>query len=667
MHSKNASYRPDIDGLRALAVMAVVIFHFNKEWIPGGFAGVDIFFVISGFLITGIIHRQVMKGQFSFSDFYLRRVRRILPAAFFLLIGTLVAGSAWLLPEDFEALSKSAIASTLSAANIYFWKFLDTSYFAASSDTVPLLHLWSLGVEEQFYLLWPALMIIAYKLGGKRLLIVSALIIAAASFAIGQYFITKDQSFAYYMLPSRGGELLIGALTFFASDALKKHISWFARELIAAAGIAAIVWSMIYLNEKEGFPGYISLVPSIGAALLIFAGCYGQSLARAVFSFPPFVWIGLISFSLYLWHWPVLAFYRYAYGSLTLAGGIGCAAIMLALSLFAYFFVEKPFREAKKGPVQLSAIGLAGTAAIGMSMFAVMNNGVLQNFYPSNYSQKLKEFESQTSASISFNYVCQASGTEVNALVSDPRCIIGPDNKNPSVLLVGDSNSAHFVGYFKELADKYEVTMRNISHPICPPFDKESSDPYSSAGAQESCQNFNKVFREQAKNFDTIVISAFWTYYSGKTDTFLKDMDILLGEFADKKIVIGLTVPMFSRFDTKCYAKSVKIPAMDCATRDTVPYAEEYSINIDIQNLAKKHSNVSTFSFHDEICKEAHCSAYRENKPIYWDGYHLSGQGSELLGRLAVEHNHMPESIRMIMETTKPMSTTASQAVSSSN
>ena len=449
MHNKNSSYRPDIDGLRALAVLAVVAFHFNKEWISGGFAGVDIFFVISGFLITGIIHRKVVKGQFSFSDFYLRRVRRILPAAFFLLIGTLIAGSAWLLPEDFEALSKSAIASVLSAANIYFWMFLDTSYFAASSDTVPLLHLWSLGVEEQFYLLWPALMILAYRLGGKRLVIGAAVLLAAASFVTSQYSISKDPSFAYYMLPSRGGELLIGALAFFASDSFKKHIPWVVRELIAAAGIAAIVWSLLYLNENEGFPGYISLVPSLGAALLIFAGCYGPSLSRAVFSFPPFVWVGLISFSLYLWHWPVLAFYRYAYGPLTLEGSIGCAAIMLALTLFAYFFVEKPFRQARKGPVQLSAIGLVGTAIVAVSAVSIANSGMLQTFYPSNYAERLKAFEGQTSPSISFPYVCQASGGKINALFTDPRCLIGPKDKAPHILMVGDSNSSHFVDILK--------------------------------------------------------------------------------------------------------------------------------------------------------------------------------------------------------------------------
>jgi peptidoglycan/LPS O-acetylase OafA/YrhL len=648
MHNKNSSYRPDIDGLRALAVLAVVAFHFNKEWISGGFAGVDIFFVISGFLITGIIHRQVVKGQFSFSDFYLRRVRRILPAAFFLLIGTLIAGSAWLLPEDFEALSKSAIASALSAANIYFWMFLDTSYFAASSDTVPLLHLWSLGVEEQFYLLWPALMILAYRLGGKRLVIGAAVLLAAASFVTSQYSISKDPSFAYYMLPSRGGELLIGALAFFASDSFKKHIPWVVRELIAAAGIAAIVWSLLYLNENEGFPGYISLVPSLGAALLIFAGCYGPSLSRAVFSFPPFVWVGLISFSLYLWHWPVLAFYRYAYGPLTLEGSIGCAAIMLALTLFAYFFVEKPFRQARKGPVQLSAIGLVGTAIVAVSAVSIANSGMLQTFYPSNYAERLKAFEGQTSPSISFPYVCQASGGKINALFTDPRCLIGPKDKAPHILMVGDSNSSHFVGYFKEMGEHYGISLRNISHPICPPFKGDSSIPYSGGSEALSCMNFNQIFREQAQKYDTLVISGFWTYYAEKSPTFLSDLTSLFEEFKNKKIIIGLTVPMFAGFDMKCYAKSIKIPSMGCEQRDTSPYHEDYPINNEIEKIAKNYPNISTFSLHNVICKDDSCSAYTSKKPIYWDGYHLSGQGSELLGKEALRNQNIPDALKAL-------------------
>ena len=284
MHNKSLSYRPDIDGLRALAVLAVVIFHFNKDWLPGGFVGVDIFFVISGFLITGIIARQHAAGTFSFGEFYMRRVRRILPAAFFVTLCTLVFGLAFMLPDDAKALSSSAIATTLSAANIYFWKFLDTSYFAASSDTVPLLHMWSLGVEEQFYLIWPALLLLTLKFGGRVMAVGAASVLAAASFWYGEHVLVSDPTFAYYMLPSRGGELLIGSLAYFACDAIKGNASRLASEAIGLLGFALVAWSLAFIRETEGFPGFISLTPALGAALVIASGSIRKTVVSSTLS-----------------------------------------------------------------------------------------------------------------------------------------------------------------------------------------------------------------------------------------------------------------------------------------------------------------------------------------------------------------------------------------------
>ncbi|MEG0243197.1 MAG: acyltransferase, partial [Pseudomonas sp.] len=313
MQGKHLAYRPDIDGLRALAVLAVTIFHFNKQWLPGGFVGVDVFFVISGFLITGIIYGQ--RSDFSFGDFYGRRVRRILPAAAFVTVVTMIAGSFLLLPDDVKALSESAIGATLSAANIYYWLFLDTGYFAASSDTVPLLHMWSLGVEEQFYMIWPALMIIAMKIGGKRLLAATAVILAIASFAVSEYFLARDPSFAYYMLPSRAGELLIGALLFLWKDS--RSISAATANVAGLVGMIMVVGALFLLDEKKGFPGVRSIIPSVGAALLILSGINQANALSKLLGNPVARYIGLRSFSLYLWHWPVLAFYRYAYGEPT--------------------------------------------------------------------------------------------------------------------------------------------------------------------------------------------------------------------------------------------------------------------------------------------------------------------------------------------------------------
>lgn len=207
-------YRADIDGLRALAVLSVVVFHFNNSWLPGGFIGVDIFFVISGYLITGNIYRGIQSNNFSFFDFYSKRIRRIIPAASFVILVTLVAGHFILIPDDLRDLSISALASQLSVANIYFTYFFNSSYFAPDAELQPLLHFWSLGVEEQFYMFWPVMLLFFIRWMTVNFLILSALVIAIASFLFAEMMLSTQPMFAYYMLPARAGQLLFGAVCF---------------------------------------------------------------------------------------------------------------------------------------------------------------------------------------------------------------------------------------------------------------------------------------------------------------------------------------------------------------------------------------------------------------------------------------------------------------------
>lgn len=213
MRANSVSYRPDIDGLRALAVLAVVLFHIDADLLPGGFAGVDIFFVISGFLITGNILRDIDSEKgFSWLEFYRRRILRLLPVLFVVLLTTLIFGHFILIPEDFREMSYAAIASIASAANVYFTYFLNTDYFAEASHVRPLLHLWSLGVEEQFYVFWPIILVSVLSFAGRWPLILVTLVIASGSFLLAESLLHTQPKFAYYMLPTRGGELLIGAL-----------------------------------------------------------------------------------------------------------------------------------------------------------------------------------------------------------------------------------------------------------------------------------------------------------------------------------------------------------------------------------------------------------------------------------------------------------------------
>ncbi|MFV0891270.1 acyltransferase family protein [Pseudomonas kurunegalensis] len=642
MQGKHLAYRPDIDGLRALAVLAVVIFHFNKEWLPGGFVGVDIFFVISGFLITGIISKQMVNGTFSFADFYLRRVKRIFPAALFVTLCSVVFGAAFMLPEDVAALSKSAIAAVISAANIYFWKFLDTSYFAASSDTVPLLHLWSLGVEEQFYLIWPALLLVAYKLGGKSLAIGSAAVIAVVTFWYGESKVLSDPSFAYYMLPSRAGELLIGAITYFICDSFKHKKSQAVAGALGSTGAAILVCSLAYIKETDGFPGFISAVPAVGAALLIASGAFGSTTIGRLLATRPMVAIGLVSFSLYLWHWPVLAFYRYAYGEPTSVSAVAiCAFIMTAMTLFSYFFVEKKFRSS--GNFTAVVFALPGTAIVAsIAMILITTKGFVG--WPQNnaYQAQLKNLSDRTKPAHQYPYNCQMPRFN-RAVIRDPRCVTGAPNTPPTILIVGDSNAAHYVGYIKSVAQENGLAARNITHSACLPF-KEGSAKYVSAKRRKSCERYNANIWNHFKSYDTVFISAAWNSYV-KGDTFFKDLDkqIATASRLTSHVVIGLQAPIFESYDRKCAAKSLKIPFIDCGLASSYLSKGETETNKRITQIASKYSNVEIFSVRDHICKDGNCSAYIDGQPIYYDRGHLSMPGSEHLGMKAIALRSYPK------------------------
>ena len=301
-------HRKDIDGLRAIAVLSVILFHMNPNWLPGGFLGVDIFFVISGFLITKIIHSQVTTNSFNFYDFYTRRMKRILPAFFTVVLSCLVIGYFLLIPYDYDKLGKSALSTVFFISNIYFARAAG-GYFE-TNDTLPLLHTWSLSVEEQYYFIWPIILMILLKFGIKqKALILLLSVVALISFAGATVLAITDTPLAkwnYYMLPSRVGELLIGsmlALLLNYGYQLRNKNVW------SLAGALLILISFVLVDGHSVFPGINALWACLGTAFIL-ASAPNNIVNRAL-SIKPLTYIGLISYSLYLWHWPILAFIRY--------------------------------------------------------------------------------------------------------------------------------------------------------------------------------------------------------------------------------------------------------------------------------------------------------------------------------------------------------------------
>jgi len=357
----SSKYRPDIDGLRALAVMAVLFYH-AQLGCPGGFVGVDVFFVISGYLISSLISDELTDGTFSLLNFWERRIRRIVPAALAMTVATFIAASIWFLPGDFASVCKSIACQAILGSNFFFWQ--QSGYFAPGTETQPLLHTWSLAVEEQFYLLFPPLLIFLARYG-QRIFFAGILAVAALSFAESA---TADYSpdalkTTFFLLPGRAWELLLGALLATARGRIFPGVAM--REILGWLGLALIGWPIFSYSATTRFPGIGALPPCFGAALVIFSSEAKLSTVGSILSFGPIVFIGLISYSLYLWHWPLLAFANYSSKDrMEAMVRIGLLVASFILAVVCWQWIEKPFRQRRVFKRRREIFGFAGLMSV---------------------------------------------------------------------------------------------------------------------------------------------------------------------------------------------------------------------------------------------------------------------------------------------------------------
>jgi peptidoglycan/LPS O-acetylase OafA/YrhL len=436
------SYRPEIDGLRAVSVLGVLLFHAGLGF-PGGYVGVDVFFVISGFLISGIILKDLNAGVFTLRRFWARRIRRIVPAVSAMVCLSLLAGYLLLEPGDFEDLAKSAIAQTLMYANIFFLN--DSGYFSELSDYKPLLHTWTLAVEEQFYLFFPLLLALIYKLQKRRVFLI-LFAIAGISLAAGIYLIAGSPLECFYLLPVRAWELLAGALLAVAQH--KINLSKASSEALAWTGLAMVFGAMFFFSAETQFPGGMALFPVLGASAFIASSCNHTPTAARILSTKPAVFIGLISYSLYLWHWPLFSFSKHVFIDVTFAIRMSLVVLSFALAYLSWRFIENPFRKGSWLASHKATFAFGASTVIviyGSAQLIRSTDGVPQRFNAAHLA--LIE-------DIAWN------GTEFLSQSGDPQAM----GAHPTNTFVGSGteNTAEMVPDFVFWGDSHGLMLSNI-------------------------------------------------------------------------------------------------------------------------------------------------------------------------------------------------------------
>ncbi|MEA2912638.1 MAG: hypothetical protein QOJ15_4719 [Bradyrhizobium sp.] len=447
-------YRPDIDGLRAIAVILVANFHAFPEALPGGFIGVDIFFVISGFLITGIIARELEQKRFSLLAFYQRRIRRIFPALIVVLCTTLVLGWLWMLPAAYAQLSADVFASAAFFANIAL--LLKSGYFDIESARKPLLHLWSLGIEEQFYLFWPLILMLAARL--RLSILATACVIGLASFVLNVAMIGLDPVATFYLPFTRAWELLAGAALACSWSRLSQTGA--ANNWRAGIGLLLVALAAAMLDTKSAFPGWWAILPVAGAALLLSAPAAWW--CRIVLASRPLVWIGLISYPLYLWHWPLLVFFAMIkFAPLTLLERELIVLLSIVLAWLTYWLVESPFRFGRPSPLKI-----AGLCA-GMVLIALAGGIVIQG--------RGFDFRLPPEIRAMADVLTQSSQWRIHQCLLDlshemsfaETCV--DRDRRPLVLVWGDSTAGALIPGLRRAQQTRDFGIAQFTSSSCPP------------------------------------------------------------------------------------------------------------------------------------------------------------------------------------------------------
>lgn len=607
--SNGVSYRPEINGLRAFSIALVLLYHLFPSYLKSGFIGVDIFFVISGYLIVQILLKS-NSGQVSLVDFFKNRFLRLSPSLLAVLITTMLASWFIFLPDEYLALAKATFSSFLLQSN--FYEMSRSGYFESTVNSRPLLHLWSLAVEVQFYIFVAVLIKLFHK---SKFFLNILILIALISFTLNLCFIDKHSAAVFYLSPFRIWEILCGSIA-----ALIQGEKLFSK-YYNYAGTLLLLFSVAFINNQLQFPGAVALLPVIGACFLLLKA--EPNLISKVLSLKPIVYIGVLSYSIYLWHWPILDISKLVYGSLSPVFRGVIVAITLLLAFITTKFIEEPIRKNKK---IVTASMLTFLVLLG-SLFIIYDSGI------ANRNVNLKNYILNKNNSLILDYRRSCNGF-IQDVDKEDRCNADRYVKNKTdIILIGDSQANAFTTVFEGMRKYKEFNFLQLGRGMCPAllgYGITSCTKFSQ-------QVFNYIANE--KSIKTVVLAAQWPLYSDglsmggnrfSSELFWHSLEATVREYQStgKFVYLVYSVPLGSE-PRRCFNRLPFITQSCDLKLDTVNQIESnYRINFDKIVAATK---VAVIDPKKALCGQDKCAVMVDSKIFYLDGSHLSKAGGEYL------------------------------------
>ena len=656
-------YRAHIDGLRAVAVLPVILYHAEISLFSGGYVGVDVFFVISGYLITSIILEDIKRQRFSVSAFYERRARRILPALFAVLIVCIPLAWLWMLPSDFEEFSKSVAAVSVFSSNILFWQ--ESGYFQTADELRPLIHTWSLGVEEQFYIFFPVMLLLGWRFAKEYL----GLLIGigfVASLAMAHYASSNHPDANFYLLPTRGWELMVGGYLAYVEQVRvvkDTNVSKSVRAALSIFGLSLIFAAVFYFDQSTKHPGMITMMPVLGTAILIrYGSCPGP--VNKLLTIPAIVGIGLISYSLYLWHQPLFVFARlYSLDEVAVETFLTLALCSVVLAYLSYKFVERPFRHKKR--VSAKSIWVtAGTGSVILLLAGLVGGftGVIHKSIPADLKTVLEDEHRRGPFLERDGRYCD------NASVVEA-CILGGAEHAPTWAIIGDSHAAAIAPTLDNIWANNEQAGYQLTKPGC---------AYAPGMARidlrfDECLAHNAAVRERLLRGDVksvIVVAAWSQYVEGegydngeggyapasdvmgplrnspdidRRSALLNAYSASIEELLDKGIRVFLIypIPEFG-WDVPYRRYKMYVRGLDSAiTTDSAAYSDRHEAVVAVFDRLESRQLIKIYPF--SVFCDGHvrgrCIAELNTRLLYRDDDHLTDFGSMLLLReFVTEH-----------------------------